>query len=91
MLVPDDNYTPDLLKEKPLDKSSEFSRLCGAEGFSIQYVHTSAGGLLQAQGISAKQNSLLSTLIMISVASTVYKRKLVCPGVTWITWLHVHI
>ncbi|XP_046883214.1 laminin subunit alpha-3-like isoform X2 [Hypomesus transpacificus] len=35
LLVPDDSYTPDLLKEKPLDKSSEFSRLCGAEGFSI--------------------------------------------------------
>ncbi|CAN9502837.1 unnamed protein product [Ophioblennius macclurei] len=38
MLVPDDSYTPELLKEKPLDKSGEFTQQCRGEGF---YIHPS--------------------------------------------------
>ncbi|XP_029970340.1 laminin subunit alpha-3-like isoform X2 [Salarias fasciatus] len=38
MLVPDDSYTPELLKEKPLDKSAEFTQQCRGEGF---YIHPS--------------------------------------------------
>uniref|UniRef100_A0A8C7TGI4 Laminin subunit alpha 3 n=1 Tax=Oncorhynchus mykiss TaxID=8022 RepID=A0A8C7TGI4_ONCMY len=35
LVVPDDSYTPDLLKEKPLDKSSDFTRQCEGQGFYI--------------------------------------------------------
>ncbi|XP_037538133.1 laminin subunit alpha-3 [Nematolebias whitei] len=36
MLLPDSSYTPELLKEKPLDKSAAFLQRCSAEGFSTQ-------------------------------------------------------
>ncbi|XP_078791367.1 laminin subunit alpha-3 isoform X1 [Oryzias latipes] len=36
LLVPDSIYTPDLLKEKPLDKSEQFKQLCPGEGFLIE-------------------------------------------------------
>ena len=36
MLVPDNSYTPDLLKEKPLDKSADFIQQCRGEGFYIE-------------------------------------------------------
>eukprot|EP00063_Salmo_salar_P020916 XP_013995751.1 PREDICTED: laminin subunit alpha-3-like isoform X7 [Salmo salar] len=35
LVVPDDSYTPDLLKEMPLDKSSDFTRQCEGQGFYI--------------------------------------------------------
>ncbi|XP_068196189.1 laminin subunit alpha-3-like isoform X2 [Antennarius striatus] len=35
MVVPDSSYTPDLLKEKLLDKSEVFVQQCGREGFYI--------------------------------------------------------
>ncbi|KAL2097309.1 hypothetical protein ACEWY4_006516 [Coilia grayii] len=35
LAIPDDHYTPDLLKEKPLDKSSDFISQCGGESFQI--------------------------------------------------------
>ncbi|XP_028831523.1 laminin subunit alpha-3-like [Denticeps clupeoides] len=35
LLVPDHLYSPDLLKELPLDKSTDFIRQCGEEGFHI--------------------------------------------------------
>ncbi|KAM9718848.1 laminin subunit alpha-3-like isoform 1-T1 [Menidia menidia] len=35
MLVPDRSYTPELLKEKPLDKSADFIQHCRGEGFEI--------------------------------------------------------
>uniref|UniRef100_A0AAY4AYD7 Laminin subunit alpha 3 n=1 Tax=Denticeps clupeoides TaxID=299321 RepID=A0AAY4AYD7_9TELE len=34
-LIPDHLYSPDLLKELPLDKSTDFIRQCGEEGFHI--------------------------------------------------------
>lgn len=36
LLVPDSSYTPDLLKEKPLDKSADFIQQCRGEGFYIE-------------------------------------------------------
>ncbi|XP_070830251.1 laminin subunit alpha-3-like [Chaetodon trifascialis] len=35
LLVPDSNYTPDLLKENPLVKSADFIQQCRGEGFYI--------------------------------------------------------
>ncbi|XP_019117800.1 laminin subunit alpha-3 isoform X2 [Larimichthys crocea] len=35
LLVPDSSYTPDLLREKPLDKSADFIQQCRGEGFYI--------------------------------------------------------
>ncbi|XP_068614972.1 laminin subunit alpha-3-like [Brachionichthys hirsutus] len=35
MLIPDSSYTPDLLKERPLDKSEDFVQQCRGEGFYI--------------------------------------------------------
>ncbi|XP_026004687.1 laminin subunit alpha-3 isoform X1 [Astatotilapia calliptera] len=35
MLVPDSVYTPELLREKPLDKSEDFIQQCREEGFYI--------------------------------------------------------
>ncbi|KAM7379372.1 hypothetical protein PAMP_004930 [Pampus punctatissimus] len=54
MLVPDSSYTPDLLKEKPLDKSSDFIQQCRGEGFYIdprtssQFCRDSARSLVAA-------------------------------------------
>ncbi|XP_008332400.1 laminin subunit alpha-3 isoform X3 [Cynoglossus semilaevis] len=42
LLVPDDSYTPELLKEKPLDNSEDFIQLCRGEGFYIDW-RTSSG------------------------------------------------
>lgn len=36
MLVPDSVYTPELLREKPLDKSEDFIQQCREEGFYIE-------------------------------------------------------
>ncbi|XP_017277955.1 laminin subunit alpha-3-like isoform X2 [Kryptolebias marmoratus] len=36
MLVPDSSYTPELLKQKPLDKSAAFLKQCTADGFYTQ-------------------------------------------------------
>ncbi|RVE61913.1 hypothetical protein OJAV_G00175350 [Oryzias javanicus] len=36
MLVPDNIYTPHLLREKPLDKSENFKQQCPGEGFIIE-------------------------------------------------------
>ncbi|XP_018532089.1 laminin subunit alpha-3 isoform X4 [Lates calcarifer] len=35
LLVPDSSYTPDLLKEKPLDNSADFIQQCRGEGFYV--------------------------------------------------------
>ncbi|KAG7214822.1 hypothetical protein INR49_010714 [Caranx melampygus] len=35
MLIPDSSYSPDLLKEKPLDNSADFIQQCRGEGFYI--------------------------------------------------------
>ncbi|KAG8014177.1 Laminin subunit alpha-3 [Nibea albiflora] len=35
LLVPDSSYTPELLREKPLDKSADFIQQCRGEGFYI--------------------------------------------------------
>ncbi|XP_067330961.1 laminin subunit alpha-3-like isoform X5 [Channa argus] len=54
LLVPDSSYTLDLLKEKPLDKSSEFIQQCRGEGFYIdprtssQFCRESARSLVAA-------------------------------------------
>uniref|UniRef100_A0A4W5KZX3 Laminin subunit alpha 3 n=1 Tax=Hucho hucho TaxID=62062 RepID=A0A4W5KZX3_9TELE len=54
LVVPDDSYTPDLLKEKPFDKSSDFTRQCGGPSFSIdprtssQFCRDSARSLVAA-------------------------------------------
>uniref|UniRef100_A0A7N6AH40 Laminin subunit alpha 3 n=1 Tax=Anabas testudineus TaxID=64144 RepID=A0A7N6AH40_ANATE len=54
LLVPDSSYTPDLLKEKLLDKSSEFIQQCREEGFYIdprtssQFCRDSARSLVAA-------------------------------------------
>ncbi|XP_062285798.1 laminin subunit alpha-3-like isoform X1 [Scomber scombrus] len=54
MLVPDNSYTPDLLKEKPLDKSADFIQQCRGEGFyidprtSFQFCRESARSLVAA-------------------------------------------
>nr|XP_046263462.1 laminin subunit alpha-3-like isoform X2 [Scatophagus argus] len=54
LLVPDSSYTPDLLKEKPLDKSADFVQQCRGEGFyadprtSSQFCKDSARSLTMA-------------------------------------------
>ncbi|KAF3858226.1 hypothetical protein F7725_011427, partial [Dissostichus mawsoni] len=54
MLVPDSSYTPDLLKEKPLNKSADFIQQCRGEGFYIdpntspQFCRDSARSLVAA-------------------------------------------
>ncbi|XP_060900726.1 laminin subunit alpha-3-like isoform X1 [Labrus mixtus] len=54
LLVPDSGYTPDLLKEKPRDKSEEFIQQCRGEGFYIdprtspQFCRDSARSLVAA-------------------------------------------
>ncbi|KAJ4936999.1 hypothetical protein JOQ06_001583, partial [Pogonophryne albipinna] len=54
MLVPDSSYTPDLLKEKPLNKSADFVQQCRGEGFYIdpntspQFCRDSARSLVAA-------------------------------------------
>ncbi|XP_042353016.1 laminin subunit alpha-3-like [Plectropomus leopardus] len=54
MLVPDSSYTPDLLKEKPLDKSADFIQQCRGEGFYVdprtspQFCRDSARSLVAA-------------------------------------------
>ncbi|XP_044075989.1 laminin subunit alpha-3-like isoform X2 [Siniperca chuatsi] len=55
LLVPDRSYTPDLLKEKPLDKSADFIQQCrGGDGFYIdprtssQFCRDSARSLVAA-------------------------------------------
>ncbi|XP_066575649.1 laminin subunit alpha-3 isoform X1 [Amia ocellicauda] len=41
LVVPADNYTPDLLNEKPLDKSFDFINECGGNSFYIDPVTSS--------------------------------------------------
>ncbi|CAB1326313.1 unnamed protein product, partial [Coregonus sp. 'balchen'] len=59
LVVPDDSYTPDLLKEKPLDKSSDFTRQCEGQGFFIdsrtssQFCQDSARSLVAANSDGA--------------------------------------
>ncbi|KAM6948734.1 laminin subunit alpha-3-like [Aplochiton taeniatus] len=54
LLVGDSSYTPDLLKEKPLDKSSDFLQRCRGEAFYIdprtspQFCRDSARSLVAA-------------------------------------------
>ncbi|XP_035811801.2 laminin subunit alpha-3 isoform X2 [Amphiprion ocellaris] len=54
LLVPDNTYTPELLKEKPLDKSADFIQQCRGEGFFIdprtssQFCRDSARSLVAA-------------------------------------------
>ncbi|XP_041659948.1 laminin subunit alpha-3-like isoform X2 [Cheilinus undulatus] len=54
LVVPDSSYTPDLLKEKPLDKSVDFIQQCREEGFYIdprtssQFCKDSARSLVAA-------------------------------------------
>ncbi|KAK5860005.1 hypothetical protein PBY51_021515 [Eleginops maclovinus] len=54
MLVPDSSYTPDLLKEKPLNRSADFIQQCRGEGFYIdpntspQFCRDSARSLVAA-------------------------------------------
>ncbi|XP_030015975.1 laminin subunit alpha-3-like isoform X2 [Sphaeramia orbicularis] len=54
LLIPDSTYTPDLLKEKPLDKSADFLQQCRGEGFYIdprtssQFCRDSARSLVAA-------------------------------------------
>lgn len=42
LAIPDDRYTPDFLKAKPLDKSPDFIAQCGGESFQIEYEHNAA-------------------------------------------------
>uniref|UniRef100_A0A671YXW3 Laminin subunit alpha 3 n=1 Tax=Sparus aurata TaxID=8175 RepID=A0A671YXW3_SPAAU len=59
LLVPDSSYTPDLLKEKPLDKSTDFIQQCRGEGFYIdprtssQFCRDSARSLAAAHNDGA--------------------------------------
>ncbi|XP_036940486.1 laminin subunit alpha-3-like isoform X2 [Acanthopagrus latus] len=59
LLVPDNSYTPDLLKEKPLDKSADFIQQCRGEGFYIdprassQFCRDSARSLAAAHNDGA--------------------------------------
>ncbi|XP_035490124.2 laminin subunit alpha-3 isoform X2 [Scophthalmus maximus] len=54
LLVPDRSYTPDLLKERPLDNSADFIQQCRGEGFYIdlrtssQFCRDSARSLVAA-------------------------------------------
>ncbi|XP_062260014.1 laminin subunit alpha-3-like [Platichthys flesus] len=54
LLVPDNSYSPDLLKEKPRDKSADFVQQCRGEGFyidprtSCQFCRDSARSLVAA-------------------------------------------
>ncbi|XP_058487895.1 laminin subunit alpha-3-like isoform X2 [Solea solea] len=54
LLVPDNSYTPELLKEKPLDNSADFIQRCRGEGFYIdqrtssQFCRDSARSLVAA-------------------------------------------
>ncbi|XP_039999564.1 laminin subunit alpha-3-like isoform X2 [Xiphias gladius] len=54
LLVPDSSYTPDLLREKPLDNSADFIQQCRGEGFYIdqrtssQFCRNSARSLVAA-------------------------------------------
>ncbi|XP_054482290.1 laminin subunit alpha-3-like [Anoplopoma fimbria] len=73
LLVPDSSYTPDLLKEKPLDKSADFIQQCRGEGFYIdqrtspQFCRDSARSLVAAYNDGAlpcncdKSGSTLTT------------------------------
>lgn len=38
LAVPDDSYSPSLIKEKPMDKSLVFINQCGTNSFYIKYV-----------------------------------------------------
>nr|XP_020451525.1 laminin subunit alpha-3 [Monopterus albus] len=59
LLVPDSSYSPALLKEKPLDKSADFTQLCRGEGFYIdprtssQFCRDSARSLVAAYNSGA--------------------------------------
>ncbi|XP_073347774.1 laminin subunit alpha-3-like [Pagrus major] len=59
LLVPDSSYTPDLLKEKLLDKSADFIQQCRGEGFYIdprtssQFCRDSARSLAAAHNDGA--------------------------------------
>uniref|UniRef100_A0A8D3BFI7 Laminin subunit alpha 3 n=1 Tax=Scophthalmus maximus TaxID=52904 RepID=A0A8D3BFI7_SCOMX len=50
LLVPDRSYTPDLLKERPLDNSADFIQQCRGEGLrtSSQFCRDSARSLVAA-------------------------------------------
>ncbi|XP_034469915.1 laminin subunit alpha-3-like, partial [Hippoglossus hippoglossus] len=54
LLVPDNSYSPDLLKEKPLDNSADFVQQCRGDGFYIdlrtssQFCRDSARSLVAA-------------------------------------------
>ncbi|XP_070700517.1 laminin subunit alpha-3-like [Pempheris klunzingeri] len=53
LLVPDNSYNPDLLKEKPLDKSADFIQQCRGDGFYVdatdsQFCRDSARSLVAA-------------------------------------------
>ncbi|XP_041847231.1 laminin subunit alpha-3-like [Melanotaenia boesemani] len=54
MLVPDSSYTPELLNERPLEKSADFLQQCRGEGFYIdprtssQFCRDSARSLIAA-------------------------------------------
>ncbi|XP_029930598.1 laminin subunit alpha-3-like isoform X2 [Myripristis murdjan] len=54
LVVPDSSYAPELLKEKPLDKSADFAQHCRGEGFYIdprtssQFCRDSARSLVAA-------------------------------------------
>ncbi|XP_060941018.1 laminin subunit alpha-3-like isoform X2 [Limanda limanda] len=54
LLVPDNSYSPDLLKEKPRDKSADFVQQCRGDGFyidprtSCQFCRDSARSLVAA-------------------------------------------
>ncbi|XP_029380661.1 laminin subunit alpha-3-like isoform X2 [Echeneis naucrates] len=54
LLIPDSSYTPDVLKEKPLDNSADFIQQCRGEGFNIdlrtssQFCRDSARSLVAA-------------------------------------------
>uniref|UniRef100_A0A3Q3MFH8 Laminin subunit alpha 3 n=1 Tax=Mastacembelus armatus TaxID=205130 RepID=A0A3Q3MFH8_9TELE len=59
LLVPDNGYSPDLLKEMPVDKSSDFIQQCRGEGFYIdprtssQFCRDSARSLVAAYNSGA--------------------------------------
>ncbi|XP_072297637.1 laminin subunit alpha-3-like [Eucyclogobius newberryi] len=57
LLVPDNSYTPDVLKAKPQDKSADFIQQCRGEGFNIDPVLSSQFCRHSAQSLVAAYNN----------------------------------
>ncbi|XP_028282768.1 laminin subunit alpha-3-like isoform X2 [Parambassis ranga] len=57
LLVPDSSYSPELLKEKPLDKSADFTQQCRGEGFYIDPTASSQFCRDSAHSLAAAYNN----------------------------------